>query len=120
MKRPAFSGHLEWEDEEFEFRGELCSITLGLDYSISEFTPATMYQPHSSDPGDPAEGGEIELQNIRVLHTAIGEIGRTATDEERRAMLKQIDNDDNLIDRLQQYVAEHAEASEPDPDRYRD
>ncbi len=38
-------------------------VEITIQYSISKYYPATMYRSNG-DPGDPAEGGDLEIESI--------------------------------------------------------
>lgn len=80
---------VEWTYEDDE--GEMVYVTAT--GSISTYYPATMYRSNG-DPGDPAEGGEVEIGKI------------TCVDEEGNP----VDFDESQYDSLEEYIVKTVDA----------
>lgn len=65
MRIPGFTAQTTMTVEEYEFQGGQIQLELTIDYSVSTYYPATMYR-RNGDPGDPAEGGEVEVTQVAV------------------------------------------------------
>lgn len=45
-------------------------VSLHVAFDATPYVPATMYRPNG-DPGEPAEGGDIEILGVEILDTEI-------------------------------------------------
>lgn len=54
-----YTGYIYREDE----NGEEREIEITVTFNISSYRPETMYRSNG-DPGDPAEGGDLEIESV--------------------------------------------------------
>lgn len=71
--------------EEFDWQGELCDLTLEVEYSVSDFWPAHEYEAPC--------GGELEVELVKVIRALVGENRFEADSQQLADMQKQIKND---------------------------